>query len=333
MSDEAILELEKAMADTAVWGIPELYDLPRPDKAVCLKYSENIIFRLDFADALPLILRVHRPGYHRLEELEGELRWMEELSRDTDILLPEVLRGRDGEALQELRLPEGRSYHCSVVSFLDGDTLDGISGAELYRAVEELGEITAKLHIQSMGRNRENRLERFSWDIHNFFDEDGIWGSWRSYPGLDGVERQILLSCQKRITAELEHFGRTPGHYGLIHADLHFCNVIRKNGKNQIFDFDDCGYGFYLYDLGCTLVTCSSDIKDLIRSWVRGYERVRLLSMEEKNLLPMFVLLRRIVRLGWLAGHWDSDTRSTVASDYLPVTIAMARNWCLTGNI
>ena len=333
MDEENIRALEAAMAEAAVLAVPQIYELPRPRAAVCLKYSENIIFRLDFADAQPQILRVHRPGYHRPEEIASELQWMEELSRDTDIALPRVLRGRDGAALQSLSLPDGHNYFCSVISFLNGDMLDVATGTELCTAVEELGEITAKLHIQSMTRSGENRLERFSWDIHNFFDEDGIWGSWRNYPGLDNVDRQVLLTCQGMITAALEKFGRTPEHYGLIHADLHFCNVLREKGKNQIFDFDDCGYGFYLYDLGCTLVTCSSNLKHLIRCWLRGYERVRLLNTEEKSLLPMFVLLRRIVRLGWLASHWDSDTRKSVDPDYLPVTVNMARRWCLTGDI
>ena len=41
----------------------------------------------------------------------------------------------------------------------------------------------------------------------------------------------------------------------------------------------------------------------------------------------MFVLLRRITRLAWLATHSDSDTAKTVDDEYLDVTIDMTKEW------
>lgn len=43
---------------------------------------------------------------------------------------------------------------------------------------------------------------------------------------------------------KLNYYGRSNEKFGLIHADLHFYNVINNNGVNQIIDFDDSGYGF-----------------------------------------------------------------------------------------
>ncbi len=59
----------------------------------------------------------------------------------------------------------------------------------------------------------------------------------------------------------------------------------------------------------------------------RCYEKVRKLSDEDKKFIPMFVLLRRITRLAWLATHSDSDTAKTVDDEYLDVTIDMAKEW------
>lgn len=106
-----------------------------------------------------------------------------------------------------------------------------------------------------------------------------------------------------------------------------FYNVINNNGVNQIIDFDDSGYGFYMYDMGCALVTYSRNLTKLEGAWVRGYEKVRKLSDEDKKFIPMFVLLRRITRLAWLATHSDSDTAKTVDDEYLDVTIDMAKEW------
>ena len=63
------------------------------------------------------------------------------------------------------------------------------------------------------------------------------------------------------------------------------------------------------------------------REWLEGYEEYRTLSMEEKGMLPMFILLRRIVRLAWLASHQDSDTWNEVEEGYLNITIHMAEKW------
>lgn len=43
------------------------------------------------------------------------------------------------------------------------------------------------------------------------------------------------------------------GAFGLIHGDLHYENVLFHRGEACAIDFDDCGWGFHLYDLVVTL--------------------------------------------------------------------------------
>ena len=125
----------------------------------------------------------------------------------------------------------------------------------------------------------------------------------------------------------LRRFGIGPCHYGMIHADLHRSNIIVKDGVMQILDFTDCSYGWYLYDLGCTLVECGAEVAELLPTLLNGYSSIRPLTREERMLAPMFVLLRRIVRLGWLATHGDRDMEKLVVPEYFAVTICMARQF------
>jgi Ser/Thr protein kinase RdoA (MazF antagonist) len=308
----------------------DMYDFPENFQVSLLKYSENIIYKITFDErenTPPVVFRIHRPGYHDKKELESEMIWMEEIERDTDVLLPKVYRGRNGLVIEKMISSKGTEFNCSVISFLNGKILHDLSEEELFPALEEMGEIIAKLHIQAINRDEKVELKRFSWDIHNFFDKDGVWGSWRDYPGLEIKEYKLLEKCQAKITEVLEGYGRTKEHYGLIHGDLHFANVIRNKGENWIFDFDDSAYGFYMYDFGCTLVTYSKNLKELTQAMIQGYEKYRKLSEADKKVISMCVLLRRIVRLAWLASHWDSDTRKTVGKDYVNITIAMAAEW------
>ena len=90
--------LEKDVRDNLLL----LYDFDKDYDVKLLKYSENVIFKITFKEAFPVVLRIHRPGYHNIEELEGEILWMDEIHRDTDVELPVVYRGRDGRFLQEM---------------------------------------------------------------------------------------------------------------------------------------------------------------------------------------------------------------------------------------
>lgn len=313
-------------------NLPLLYDVEEDYKVSLLKYSENIIYKVEFSKSSPVVFRIHRPGYHDIEELEGEIRWMDEIHKDTQVRLPVVYRGRDGGFLQKMRTSGGETVYCSVISFLYGSPLGELKGEALLDGLEKLGEITARLHIQSINRDKSVKIKRFCWDINNLFGDngDGIWGSWRDYEGITGHDYRILEKCTENIKKELNHYGRSNDRYGLIHADLHFYNVISYEGNDQIIDFDDCGYGFYMYDMGCALVTYSKNLCELEEAWIRGYEKVRRLSDEDKRLIPMFVLIRRITRLAWLSGHADSDTAKTVEPEYLKVTVDLAREWLET---
>ena len=219
-------------------NLPLLYDVEEDYKVSLLKYSENIIYKVEFSKSSPVVFRIHRPGYHDIEELEGEIRWMDEIHKDTQVRLPVVYRGRDGGFLQKMRTSGGETVYCSVISFLYGSPLGELKGEALLDGLEKLGEITARLHIQSINRDKSVKIKRFCWDINNLFGDngDGIWGSWRDYEGITGHDYRILEKCTENIKKELNHYGRSNDRYGLIHADLHFYNVISYEGNDQIID-------------------------------------------------------------------------------------------------
>ena len=77
-------------------NLPLLYDVEEDYQVSLLKYSENIIYKVEFSKSSPVVFRIHRPGYHDIEELEGEISWMDEIHKDTQVRLPVVYRGRDG---------------------------------------------------------------------------------------------------------------------------------------------------------------------------------------------------------------------------------------------
>jgi len=46
---------------------------------------------------------------------------------------------------------------------------------------------------------------------------------------------------------------RGGGRPGLIHADLHLGNALFWSDEVRVIDFDDCGFGYWLYDIAFAL--------------------------------------------------------------------------------
>lgn len=294
-----------------------------------IKYSENYAFFIQAQDDTQYVLRVNRPEYHRREELLSELLWMQEIRKDTPLVLPKVYEGRDGELLQWITIP-GRpgGYTCCLFSFLEGDLLGQGRRNRQKEEMYEIGRILGTLHNQWQYRPKgRHRLVRPHLDLECLVGKESRFGDWHDYRELDGKTTRILERAIKKMEDVLRRFGKGPCHYGMIHADLHRSNIIVKDGVMQLLDFTDCGYGWYLYDLGCTLVECGAEVTELLPALLNGYASIRPLTREERILAPMFVLLRRIVRLGWLATHGDRDTAKLVAPEYFAVTICMAKQF------
>jgi len=306
-------------------NFPLLYEIQTPYNITLLKYSENYIFLIDM-ESKKRIFRVNRPDYHTIGELNSEVVWMDMLRRETDLILPHVLAGKNKELIQSFYSESsGITYSCSLFTFMNGTIVKNLSGNELLEKMAGIGEITAKLHNQVILSNIE--LERFEWNYETLLGENPRFGDWRKYKGITSENLNLIEKSVLIIKNRLEKFGNSTNHYGLIHSDLHLSNIIIDGDILQIIDFDDCGYGWYLYDLGCSLVEYSEGLDELVEAWLNGYQKVRDLSDEEKSELPTFILMRRIVRLAWLSSHSDSDTAKSVGEDYLAKTIELSEKY------
>lgn len=54
--------------------------------------------------ARPVILRVHREGYHSIDGIKSELAWMHALQAEANVPTPQAIRGSDGEEIQTVSL-------------------------------------------------------------------------------------------------------------------------------------------------------------------------------------------------------------------------------------
>ncbi len=299
-----------------------------------LKYSENINYKVtDCDNNKSYALRLCRPMYHKPEELDSEMCWISRIKEDTDVSVASPFAGADGKYVQRIELGND-GYYCSMFDFLKGVTLRDICDKDkLPEYIERLGNITAQFHKQVTEWDGSGNLNRFSWDYSDLMGKSARWGDWRDYKGLTEEEKDVYSKVEKIMERRLKEYGKNKENYGLIHTDLNLNNIIVNDGVCQVLDFDDCGFGWFLWDMGTTLLEYEDNLEEMLNAWLRGYESVRKLRPEDKAEIMTFIMLRKIVRIAWIGSHSDNDTVKKVSPSYYAHVLALGKRYIDTQSI
>lgn len=301
------------------------------NQANILRISENTTVKLKSANNQFYIMRINRPNYHTYEELECELKWMINLGNNTDIIMPSVIMNNNHSLISELdeAIEYGTNY--SIFSYIEGTELYASTKEEQLKLISIIGETAAKLHMNVINNTEVSNLSRFSWDYKDLIGANSRWGDWKTHPALENSQIQHFEQVLSIIERKLSTYEKTAEHFGLIHADLHPGNFMNTKLGIALIDFDDCGYGWFLYECGCSVMQFSEYIDELVSAWIIGYEHIRTLSPNDKNMIWSFVILRRIVRIAWMNSHSDSTTAQATTNfkNYINKTVILSKKYLL----
>lgn len=274
-----------------------VYDLPPDTPLTLLNRSENETWR-----AGNLVLRLHRQGYHTKPEIASELAWLTALQDLPGLNAVRPIRGAQG------LVTEIDSRFLVAFAPIAGQELQ--PGDDLSRWFAPLGEITARLHLHSRQWTPPPGFTRKRWDVQTILGPQPHWGHWRQAQGLDAQGETLLARATDALAAKLNAYGTGPDTFGLIHADLRLANLMVDGDRLTAIDFDDCGFGWWAYDLASALSFIEADprLPDLIAAWVNGYTRIAPLRREDRAVMPSLIFLRRVLLTAWLSTRADSDT-------------------------
>jgi Ser/Thr protein kinase RdoA (MazF antagonist) len=294
-----------------------------------LNVSENATYRIDAGDGRRFVVRVHRTGYHSEAAIRSELTWVRSLREEGVVATPPVVPTPDGREVVTVRHPEGEQRQ--VVAF---EWMDGVHPPEdrLVDDFSQLGAITARLHRHARHWQRPAGFTRFTWDYDTSLGEHGHWGRWQDGLGVGPAELDVLGRCSDLLRRRLEAFGRGPDRFGLVHADMRLANLLVDGDSVGVIDFDDCGFSWYLYDLGSSLsfIEHLPIVPDLIDAWVSGYRTVAPLSPAEVAELPTFVMLRRLLLVSWVGSHSAVPEALALGSEFTAVSCDLAEHYLST---
>jgi Ser/Thr protein kinase RdoA (MazF antagonist) len=237
---------------------------------------ENAVFRVSAPAGRSYALRIHRPGYHDLAELNSELQWTAALSR-AGIGVPAPVPTRDGRGYASVGVPGSAAEirHVGLVEWVDGVPLQSVierESDESARAAcfEQLGRIAARIHNQAVRWPLPADFKRHSLDADGLMGEQPWWGRFWEAPQLERAERELVLKTREAVYGALNAYGEREATYSLIHADLLPAYQDRE------------------------------DSDALQAALVAGYRSERPLDDRDLELLPMFQLIRGLAVIGWI---------------------------------
>ncbi len=283
-----------------------------------LQYTANIIYRVDVPGPTP-VERGQRPYLpnryllrvlytSRWEGIKSELTWLAALSREAGLPVPQPVPTLDGELLTRITtpgLPEGRIV--SLMRWIDGRRLtDGFRPSH-FRA---WGRMIARLHEFSASWQPPEGFERPVWDW-----EGQLGGRYFRFPVEELVAsmpehlQEPFQIVSQEARAVMEHLGTGPDAYGLVHADTYPENVLFKAGEAYLIDFEDCGFGYWLWDMAIAL-----SLWPWTEEWrwrrdalLDGYVQVRTLPESQLRHLDLFMAAQYATMVLWASVFIRND--------------------------
>lgn len=302
------------------------YDLDEQTPLTLLNISENATFRVDAPGEAPTVLRVHRLDYHSREAIASELDWVAALRNDGLVRTAAVIPAADGSRIVDGVHADGEARHAVMFEWMPG-----VEPPE-DRLVEDfvtLGAITARLHQHARAWVQPAGFTRFTWDFDTALGRNGHWGSWRDGMAVGPEEEAVLGRAADLIGRRLAAYGKGADRFGLVHADMRLANLLVDGDDVTVIDFDDCGFSWFMYDLGSSLsfIEDSPLVPELIDSWCRGYRTVAPLSADDVAELETFVMFRRLLLVSWIGSHSMTELAQDMGEPYTEVSCHLAETY------
>jgi len=282
-----------------------------------LRQAGNTLFRVrtddepdtgasgDLFEEGQYLLRVHQPGYQETEAIELELAWLTAMRREADLPVPEPLATLDGRwllAVSHHAVPGTRN--CSLLRWVKGRSVANCFRLHHFRTQ---GRLMARLHNFSARWQAPAGLRKRKFDWDGLFQNDvgsGMTNA-EAWALLSPPNREAFSFVAERIRRVMEEWGQGRDVFGLIHGDLGVdANLLFWRGEPRAIDFDDSGFGYYVFDLAVALDVCRDDpsyprYRDAL---LNGYAEFRSLPQRQAEQVELFLAGSQIYWNLWATG-------------------------------
>jgi len=265
-------------------------------------------------DGAAYILRLSRRPIEWLPKVIAEMDWLGYLaSNGVSVSLP--LKSRSGELATAVK-DHDQTYILTAFTMANGRFWDKRDPDRWNAAVfTNWGCVMGEMH-----RLTKSYVPPDDCTVRDTFAErETIPDKLRACPSVYAIGQALLNEI---LGLPVDQDG-----YGLIHYDLHPWNFMLEGDRINVFDFDDCLYGWFALDMGVALYhglwwgrhddanPSPNDLStSLIRSFVKGYLSRNSLSAYWLAKVPLFMRYRQICKFSWFfdPDHIDEEQRTRI---------------------
>ena len=265
-----------------------------------IKHRENAVFGVILKNNIKAALRLHRPRYKDITEIKSEMWWTRALAKK-GFPVPCPIVSNKGEDVIQV----SSDLVATMIEWVEGAPIGDAkipikgSGKKIYF---ELGMLLADLHNLTEDLSFPDWFKRPLWDIDGLLGETPNWGRFWESSGLTPEEKYIFQLTRNKAKLVLEKYKSDGAETLLLHADAIRENVFNGTNGLTLIDFDDCGYGFPIYDLATATIQSIEDkhYQNRCEAILNGYGKDRLLTHADFELFPTFSMLRVLATSAWI---------------------------------
>jgi len=262
--------------------IPD-YCIDSPLECLFWERGANDTYLVRCADAR-YSLRVYRCGAYPREAIEFEVEALNYLHQQGFSVAYPMAR-KSGGYLTEIAAPEGPRF-VLVTAF-------SVGAIPEYKSLEDsrlVGESVAQMHLLSSGF--QTTRKRTCLDLQSLLEDSMavIRRHLAHRPAdlgfIEAIAQDARTAVQEVPVSSLDT--------GICHGDLHGGNLHLYEGKVTHFDFEECAFGYRVYDLATFKWGCCLG-EQRVRRWpafVEGYESIRPIAESDISLIDPFVIIR-----------------------------------------
>jgi Ser/Thr protein kinase RdoA (MazF antagonist) len=268
------------------------------------------------------ILRVYSYNRRTETEITEEIRLLN-LLREANVGVSYPVPDKHAGYLQQIEAPEGLRY-AVLFSFAEGSKIRHLT-EEFCR---DIGSVMARFHAATQAQE----LRRINYSVHTL--AQAAYQQAKPYFS-ESLDPMKFIKVSAEVLEEV--FSRPEAQSirrGVVHLDIWYDNLnISEAGQITLFDFDNCGNGWLVLDIGYFCLQLFYTEPDKARyekkrdCFLRGYEEIIRIPDPEIPLIPYAGLAIWIYYLGVQAERFDNFANIFLSENYLNMYIGRVREW------
>lgn len=260
-----------------------------PDRIQMLNGFESFIYEYDRPDG-QYILRIGHNSRRTPDHIRGEVDWINYLARDGASVARAIV-SEHGNLVEPVDDGLGGQFLCTSFVRAQGSSMRSEQFTD--RLIQNYGRLVGRMHALAKSyRVSDPAWARYTWDSPENNTAE------RQMP----AKEKVALEKYRSICSYLRALPCDHEDFGMIHQDAHHGNFFVDGDENlTLFDFDDCVYGHFVYDIAMVLFYTSDGYQDpnaftwrFIPLFFSGYRDENRLDPFWLKAVPYFLKLREI---------------------------------------